>query len=143
MTEIEQVSADIESLTDLAKSWTDKCTIASNAGDPESLSMGLMELARVNSSLGRRGKYAMYIARQAEHAYKRAREEYKVEAIEQKKTASFGDTQRYIKSTPEHTVWNEALLVAEQAEDLAYRTGDFLKMAQSRLSLIKNDIANG
>lgn len=141
--EATQVVEDIKNLTERVKALQDKCTVASNSGDPETLSMGLMELARVNSSLGRRGKYAMYIARTAEHAYKAAREQYKVDAINEGKSATFGDTQRYIHSTPDHKIWNEALLIAEQAEDLAYRTGDFMKYAQSRLSLIKADIANG
>lgn len=137
------ITSEIESLTVSVKKWVDKCTVASNTENPETLSVGLVELARVNSSLGRKGKYAMWIARTAEHAYKASREQYKVDAIEKGKTATYGDTQRYIQSTGEHSVWVDALLVAEQAEDLAYRTSDFMKYAQSRLSLIKEDIRRG
>lgn len=143
MTEVEQVEKDINNLTDRVKELHDICTKASNGGDPETLSVNLLELARVNSGLGRRGKYAMYIARNAEHAYKAAREQYKVDAINAGKSATYGDTQRYIRSTDDHRVYSEALLIGEQAGDLAYRTDTFLDLARSRLSLIGKDIRNG
>lgn len=143
MAEADQITEDIDFLSGKIKSWTDSCVRASNDNDPETLSVGLMELARINSALGRKAKYAMYVARTAEQAYKAAREQYKVDTINEGKSATFADTSRYIKSTPDHKIWNDALLIAEQAEDLAWRTGDFLKYGQSRLSLIKMDIVNG
>lgn len=136
----DQVSKDIAKLEAAVKELQQVCVKASNLGDPETLSQKLMELGRVNSALGRRAKSAVYIARTAEHAYKKAREQYKIDAIADGKSATFGDTQRYLKSTGDHDVWAKAAMVAEQADDLAYRTSDFMKMAQSRLSLIKGDI---
>lgn len=143
MSDLETLDKDLELLTGRVREQQAICIKAAQNEDIETLSLTLMKLANTNSRLGRKGKLAMWVARTAEQAYKAAREQYKLDAIDAKKTASYGDTQRYIKSTPDHKVWADALLVAEQAEDLAYRTSDFMKYAQSRLSLMKVDIHRG
>lgn len=133
----------IAELSDLVKHFQAQVIEASNRADPESLSKHMMRLARVNSALGRHAGYAKYVARNAEHAYKAARDQKKLDSMEAGKSGTYGDTQRYIKSSTEHKIWSDAQLIADQADDLCFRTDTFLKLSQSRLSLIKGDAARG
>lgn len=147
--EYESVSEELLKLHSMVKDLTHQAVVASGdakegrVADPETLRNVLLRLARVNSSLGKKAAKAKWVARWAEHAYKAAREQYKVDAIESGKTASYGDTQRYIKSTEEHKIWNDAQWLADESEDLRFTTDTFLKLGQSNLSIIRGDITRG
>lgn len=141
--ELEDVVADIEKLEERVKYYQGSIDTASKNGDIETLSVDCVHLARVNSALAKHSKYVMYLARNAEHAYKAAREQYKIDAINDGKSATYGDTQRYIKSTQEHQIWSSALRIGEEAGELAFRTDTFLKMAQSRGSILREDSKRG
>lgn len=143
MSEADQVEQDIQELTKKVKNWTDVLTDASNRGDIETLSTGLMQLARVNTALGRKSKKAMYIARIAERAYNAARDQHKIDGIKSGKSATAADVGKYVDTKQQHRAWVDALLVAEEAEDLAYKTGDFEKYCQSRQSILKEDVRRG
>lgn len=140
---IEEVVSDIGKLEERVKYYQATIVKATENNDLETLSTDLVHLARVNTNLGRLAKYVMYLARNAEHAYKAAREQYKLNAIDGGKSATYGDTQRYIKSTDEHQIWSYALLIGSQAEETAFRTDTFLKMGQSKSSLLKGDMHGG
>lgn len=148
MSKEEALPGDIDKLTDEINRLQKVCIKASEGEegmppDPETLSQTLLQLARTNSALGRRAAYAKYVARNAERAFKAAKDQYKVDAINEGKTASYGDTQREIRSGAEFKIFSDAQLIADEASDLCFRTDTFLKMAQTRVSLIKGDVTRG
>ncbi len=55
--------------------------LAKENGNPEMLSNTLMRLGRVNSAFGSKAAFAKYVARNADRAYRRLREQVKLDAI--------------------------------------------------------------
>lgn len=102
-------------------------------------------MSRVNSALGGKAAYAAYVARNAERAYRRVREQKKLDAIAEKNAIGKADSMAYVDTSVEEafTLWSSVQLLADTASDMSYRTDTFLKMSQSGLSLIKNDINGG
>lgn len=141
--EVEETVNAINRLTDLIKHYQGEVITASGNNDPENLSQAILKLGRLNSALGRHAAFAKYIARNAEHAYKAARDQKKLAAMESGESGTKAETRRYTQTGMEHEAWSEAQLIADQADDLCFRTDTFLKMSQSRLSLIKGDAARG
>lgn len=132
----------LKELDKLVKQYQSTALAAKERGDAETLSNTLIRLSRVNSALGGKAAYAMYIARNAERVYRRVREQKKLDAIAAKNAIGKADSMAYVDADVEKvfTLWSNVQLLADTASDMSYRTDTFLKMAQSGLSLIKNDI---
>lgn len=135
---LEEVVKDIDFLSKKTKELQDEATTASERGNDEGLSTALMRLARNNSALGRQAAYAKYIARNADRAARRFRAQRTLE-LAATTAVNKSQMQAEIDSEAQFKVASDAQLVADEADDLTYRTDTFLKMAQSRLSLIKAD----
>lgn len=118
---------------------------AKERGDGETLSNTLVRLARVNTALGSRAAYAKYIARNAERVYRRTREAVKLKKINNGAAIGKAESMAYTAKDVEQAfqTYSSVQLLADDADDMAYRTDTFLKMAQSGLSLIKHDINDG
>lgn len=129
-------------LDKLVKTYQSTALAAKERGDAETLSNTLIRLARVNSALGGKAAYAMYIARNSERVYRRVRETVKLQAIADKNAIGKADSMAYVDDEVEAAfrLYSEVQLLADRASDMSYRVDTFLKMAQSGLSLIKNDI---
>lgn len=135
---IEDVALDIENLTKKIRVEMDKATQASEAGDDEGLSTALMRLARLNLALGRLAAYAKYISRNADRAARRKRGELTLQ-YSQTQAVNKSELQAELAVKKDFQVASDAELLANEADDLTFRTDTFLKMAQSRLSLLKSD----
>lgn len=135
---LEDVVKDIAFFTQKIKGLQEEATEASEKGNDEGLSTSLMRLARMNSGLGRQAAYAKYIARNSDRAARRFRASQTLAhaatmAVNKSQLQAELDAEDYFK------IASDAQLLADEADDLTYRTDTFLKMAQSRLSLIKAD----
>lgn len=132
----------IEQLEVKIKTYQAQAMQAKERGDSETLSNTLVRLARVNSALGSKSAYALYIARNSDRAYRRIRERVKLNKINEKNAIGKAESMAYLDSQVEAAfkLWSSVQLLADTANDMSYRTDTFLKMAQSGLSLIKNDI---
>lgn len=152
----DQVSQDIINLKSQIKEKVDEATTASNQGNDEGLSKALNSLARINSGLGQKAAMAKYVARMASRALDKLKEEKKNKRSEltltYSKTQAVGKSEHQARvdtAEMENTIdeffktYNMAQLLADEADDLTYRTDTFLKMGQSRLSLLKGDKHNG
>jgi hypothetical protein len=138
---IEETLTYIEKITKNIKVQQNQMT--EDAQDnPEGLSLGLLELGRLNSSLGRHAAYAEYIARNADRAARRFRADRTLE-LAKSMAVNKAEKQAELDSEEVFSAASYAQLVADQAKDLSYRTDSFAKFAQSRLSLIKSDISRG
>lgn len=137
-----EIDEQIKELEKLIKNYQAEAVKAKESGNPEKLSNTLMRLGRVNSALGNKAAYAKYIARNAERAYRRTRESIKLEEISKKQAIGKAESMGYVDRRTEtvYKLYSNVQLLADQADDLCYRTDTFLKMSQSGLSLIKNDI---
>lgn len=133
---------NIETLENKVKKLQGEAVEASERGDPETLSTLLLRLARCNSALGRQAAYANYLARNADRAARRYRGE-RVLHHSQSMAVNKAEPNAELDAKDLFSTASEVLLLAEQASDLCFRTDTFLKMAQSRLSLIKGDAARG
>jgi len=111
-----------------------------NLNNVELLSMSLPKLAIANISLGRYAAYATYLARNAERAYKRKREDKKLNYMFQKWTAAKSESQAFVDVEDDFQTYSEAQRVADEVKDLTYRTDTFIDQARSRLSLISKEI---
>jgi len=147
------LSESIEKLMILARSKQDDAEIASKANDDETLSLTLTALAMVNTSLGKRGSWASYIARNAGEVVKVIKEEAKIRiselTLEYSQTQPVGRSEHQAKVDAHKeykdkikeafTAWSDAQQVADEIESLGYRLDSYLKMCQSRLSLMKSE----
>jgi len=149
----DELSESIEKLITLARKKQDEAEVASKANDDENLSLTLTALAMVNTSLGKRGAWATYIARNAEQVVKVMREEYKIRISEL--TLDYSQTQPVGRSEHQAKVdaykeykdkvkeafdaWSTAQQIADEIESLGYRLDSYIKMCQSRLSLMKTE----
>lgn len=142
--EIEQqyltTEEQIEQLQEKIKKYQSQVLGYKENGNPEGLSNTLIRLARVNAALGSKASYAKYIARNAERAYRRERESNKLKHIELGMAIGKAESKGYVEADTSFKIYSQVQLLADQAEDMAYRTDTFLKMSQSGLSLIKQDI---
>lgn len=152
-----ELSESIEKLMAIARKKQDAAEIASRANDDENLSLTLTALAMINTSLGKRGSWANYIARNAEQVVKVLKEESKIRVseltLEYSKDGPVGrsEHQAKIDSYKEYKdkikeafdAWSDAQQVADEVESLGYRLDSYLKLCQSRLSLMKADKRNG
>jgi len=140
----------------LARNKQDAAENASINNDDETLSLTLTALAMVNTSLGKRGAWASYIARNAEQVVKVLKEEAKIRiselTLEYSQTQPVGRSEHQAKvdAYKEYkdkikeafTAWSDAQQVADEIESLGYRLDSYLKLCQSRLSLLKADKRN-
>jgi hypothetical protein len=138
---LEDVVADIETLSEKIKNKQEEITTAAR-DDPETLSISLIQLARYNSALGKHAAYAKYIARNADRAARRHRAERTLE-YSASLAVNKSELKAEIESAELFKVASDAQLIADESDDLTYRTDTYLKMAQSRLSLVKGDIKRG
>lgn len=140
--EYETTHEQIEELEKKIKEYQSKILFAKEKGDPENLSNNLIRLARVNSALEGKASYAKYIARNADRAYRRLREQVKLDKISGGSPIGKAESEAYIdnKVDTAFKIFSEVQLMADNAEGLGFRTDTFMKMAQSGLSLIKNDV---
>lgn len=138
----DQVASDIANLTDQVKNLQEEVVEASSRGDDETVSTSLLRLARVNAALGRQAAYAKYIARNAERAAKRRRAKIALE-LSKSQAVNKSEKEAEIAVAEDFSVASQAQLLADESDDLTYRTDTFLKMGQSRLSLLKADKHNG
>lgn len=138
----DQVASDIANLTNQVKNLQEEVVEASSRGDDETVSTNLLRLARVNAALGRQAAYAKYIARNAERAAKRRRAEITLE-LSKSQAVNKSEKEAEIAVAKDFLVASQAQLLADESDDLTYRTDTFLKMGQSRLSLLKADKHNG
>lgn len=137
-----EVEQNIEQLMEKVKALQAVAVKASDNGDPETLSKTLLQLARINSALGKNGAYAQYIARNTDRAARRTRAQSTLDYAKGQ-AVNKSELQAELDSKEDFQLASDAQLIADQASDLCFRTDTFLKMAQSRLSLIKGDIRNG
>lgn len=142
--EIEEAHGTIESqlheLEELVKKYQSRALGAKERGDPETLSNTLIRLARVNSALGGKAAYAKYVARNADRVYRRYRESQKLRHIELGMAIGKAESAGYVEADEHFKIYSDVQYLADKADDMAYKTDTFMKMAQSGLSLIKNDI---
>ena len=138
---LEEVVADIDMLSKKIATKQGEIVEAAKA-NPETLSISLLQLARYNSALGKHAAYAKYIARNTDRAARRFRAETTL-TLSKTQAVNKAELQSEIDSAKLFRVASDAQLIADEADDLTYRTDTFLKMAQSRLSLIKGDIQRG
>lgn len=133
----------LKELDKLVKQYQSTALAAKERGDAETLSNTLIRLSRVNSALGGKAAYALYIARNSERLYRRVRENKKLAAIAANNAIGKADSMAYVDQDVERAfaLYSQVQLLADTASDMSYRTDTFLKMGQSGLSLIKNDIA--
>jgi len=152
----DQVSKDIINLKSQIREKVDEATIASEQGNDEGLSKALNSLARINSGLGQKAAMAKYVSRLAARALEKLKEEKKTKrsekTLEYSKTQAVGKSEHQARVDTAHMeteideffkTSNLAMLLADEADDLTYRTDTFLKMGQSRLSLLKGDKHRG
>jgi hypothetical protein len=135
------VVADIETLSKKIASTQGEAVTAAQ-GDPESLSLTILRIARYNSALGKHAAHAKYIARNADRAARRFRAEQTLN-LSKTQAVNKSELQAELDSADQFRTASDAQLIADEADDLTYRTDTFLKMAQSRLSLIKGDVKRG
>lgn len=140
---IDETIQNIDQLSQKVKEYQAAAVQASDRGDPENLSKTLLRLARVNSALGKNAAYAMYLARNADRAARRFRADKTLEYVGTKMAVNRAELKAELDSKDKFSNASECQLIADQASDMCFRTDTFLKMAQSRLSLIKGDIKNG
>ena len=147
------LSESIDKLMVLVRTKQDAAENASINNDDETLSLTLTALAMVNTLLGKRGAWASYIARNAEQVVKVLKEEAKIRISEL--TLEYSQTQPVGRSEHQAKVdaykeykdkikesfdaWSDAKQVADEVESLGYRVDSYLKMCQSRLSLMKSE----
>jgi len=154
--ELDELAPKIEKLKQLIQEKTDEAEVASKQANDENLSIALQSLARLNSALGKRAAMAKHIARMSSRVVEKLKEQK--DARRSELTLKYSETQAVNKS--EHKAKVEVMemvpeideafktsslarLLADEADDLTYRTDSFLKMGQSRLSLLKGDKQNG
>lgn len=137
------IEGQIDRLEEKIKKYQSNVVAYKENGNPEGLSNSLIRLARVNAALGGKAAYAKYIARNAERAYRRTREHGKLSHIEKGMAIGKAESKGYVDAGDVFKIYSEVQLLADRAEDLSYRTDSFMKMAQSGLSLIKQDINGG
>lgn len=153
---LEDLVSSIEKLKKKIGLKQDEAEIASQQSNDEGLSVALGSLARFNSALGQKAAYAKYIARNSNRAVERLKEQKDAErsrmTLELSQTQAVGksehqariDIMSWIPKIDEaFDIYSQAKLIADQADDLTYRTDTMLKMAQSRLSLLKADKHRG
>ena len=154
---VDELSESIEKLMIIARDKQDKAELASKNNDDETLSLTLTALAMVNTSLGKRGAWATYIARNAEQVVKSLKEESKIRVSELTLEYSLAspvgrsehqakvDTHKEYKDKINEAfkAWSDAQQVADEVESLGYRLDSYLKLCQSRLSLMKSEKRNG
>lgn len=152
--DLSQVQKDIEEITQkIWKKQTEASAASENSND-ETLSILLTTLARYNSSLGRNAATAKAIARDMKRVYENIKEDQKVKVSELtleyiNKGGPVGKSEHQAKVdaakefkpliNQAFKVYNDVQLIADQADDLTYRTDTYLKMGQTRVSLIKAD----
>lgn len=155
--DVDKVAEDIEKLKSRVKQYQDAAEIASRGSNDEQLSLSLQSLARVNSALGQRAAYAKYVARNAQRVVDSLKDERDAKrselTLQYSETLAVGKSEHKakVKVFDEYSskidkafmVYNEARLLADQADDLTYRTDTYCKLAQSRLSLLKADKQRG
>lgn len=126
----------------IIKDYQTEGKLAMDRNNPEKLSEVLIALARANSALGTNAAFAKYIARNADRAYRRLREQKKLDYIEKGMAIGKAESAAYTDKEVAQVfeIYSEAQLLADRGDDLAYRTDTFLKMSQSALSLIKKDL---
>lgn len=139
---LEDVVKDIEFFSQHIKTLQEEATTASEQGNDEGLSTSLMRLARMNAGLGRQAAYAKYIARNSDRAARRYRAGRTLE-LATSMAVNKSQLQAELDSEEQFKVASDAQLVADEADDLTYRTDTFMKLGQSRLSLIKQDKYSG
>lgn len=137
-----EIDDQLKELEKLVNKYQSTAVAAKERGDAETLSNTLVRLARVNCALGTKAKYALYVSLNAKRAHLRVYQITKLNLIAQKnpigKAEAMADIDQNVESV--FKIYLDAKLLADTFDDLSYRTDTFLKMAQSGLSLIKNDI---
>lgn len=135
-----RIEEQLEKLQELVKKYQSEAVQAKEKGDPETLSNCLIRLARINSALGSKAAFAKYVARNAERVYRRDREHSKLRHIEMGMAIGKAESQGFVDADKSFKIYTDVQLLADTADDLAYRTDTFMKMSQSGLSLIKKDL---
>lgn len=140
--EHDDIEAQMAELDKLVRKYQSTALAAKERGDAETLSNTIIRLSRVNSALGNRASYAKYVARNADRAYRRLRDTKKLDYINEKNAIGKAESMAYIDKTVDDAfhIYSQVQLLADTADDLAYKTDTFIKMCQSGLSLIKQDI---
>ena len=147
------LSEPIDKLMVLVRTKQDAAENASINNDDETLSLTLTALAMVNTSLGKRGAWASYIARNAEQVVKVLKEQKDIRrselTLEYSNTGPVGKAEHQAKVdaykefnqqiNEAFKAWSDAKQVADEVESLGYRVDSYLKMCQSRLSLMKSE----
>jgi len=138
--EYQSIESQIDELQKRIKKYQSNAIGYKENGNPEMLSNTLIRLARVNSALGSKAAFAKYVARNADRAYRRCREQSKLDYIDTGMAIGKAESKGYLAAGDVFKIYSDSQLLADTAEDMAYRTDTFLKMSQSGLSLIKQDI---
>lgn len=152
--DLNKVEENINSLR--GKIWEKQveATEASDHSNDETLSVVLLTIARHNSGLGQNAATAKAIARDMKRVLEDLKKDREIRISEltllyveagqavgksehQAKVNAAKQFKPLIKEAFE--VYNEVQLIADQADDMSFRTDTFLKLGQTRVSLLKAD----
>lgn len=151
--DLNKVQENIESLRGLIWQKQIEAQTASDDSNDETLSITLIIIARHNSGLGQNAATAKAIARNMKRAYESLKEDREVRRAEltlkysENGPVGKAEAKAKVDAAEEFKplinkafeVYNEVQLIADQADDMTFRTDTFLKMSQTRVSLIKAD----
>jgi len=151
--DLNKVQENIESLK--GKIWTGQteATEASDNSNDETLSVTLLSIARNNSALGQNAATAKAIARDMKRVVDDLKKEREVLIARltllysQDNPVGKSEARAKVEAAKEYKplindafeLYNSTQLIADQADDLTFRTDTFLRMGQTRVSLIKSD----
>ena len=156
MTEIDlnEVQAEIEDLKARINKEQNTASVASTTQNDEGLSLSLERLALLNSRLGHQSSITKYLSRNAKQVVDALKEEQdyhrsKTTLLLIGKGSPVGRSEHEAKMIAHELykdkrqkafeAYTEVKLIADDVDDLVFRNGDYLKIAQSRLSLLKAD----
>lgn len=141
--EIDQLEKESVPIAKAINGYHKKCFKAIKDDDVESLSKYQVEIAALNSQLGNKMAQAGWLSRKADRAYRKIREQIKVDYVDkQKKAIGYADSRKYIDTFDEHEVYNKAKYMEEDLRSLRDSTQDLIDTVRSRVGVIRSDIKN-
>jgi len=151
--DLNRVQENIELLRSRIQAKQAEATKASDDSNDETLSINLLTLARQNSGLGQNAATAKAIARDMKRVFEGLKEDRDTRrselTLEYSQDGPVGKAEHRAKVDAAKEfkpliddafkIYNEVQLIADQADDLTFRTDTYLKMGQTRVSLLKSD----
>ena len=152
--DLNKTQENIESLKGKIWEKQTEATLASDNSNDETLSVVLLEIARHNSALGQNAATAKAIARDMKRVVDDLKKERDIKvsqltldlvnsgspvgkAEHRAKVSAHKEFKPLIDNA--FSIYNKVQLIADQADDLSFRTDTFTKLGQTRVSLLKAD----